>query len=327
MKVSRRKKKTLLKKSIAALFLIAVVVLLVIFAQNVDWTEVLHAILAYNRQVVYLIAGLVAISYLLYGVYDLLGRAYCRHPLPRLQVLLVSMICYAFNFTLGAWVGGVGMRFRLYSRLGLKSSTITKMFSLSIATNWLGYILLAGGVFAFGPLHMPGNWVIGDVALRLIGYTLLLVIVGYLWSCAFSHRRRLSFRGMKFSLPSLKMAFLQLLVSSLNWLIMGGIIWLLLGQKADFIMVFGVLLIASIACLVANVPAGIGVLEAIFLALLAGRPFTHGEIIAALLAYRALYYIAPLIVALGPYLWLEGRARKLRAKNLQALAEMPEETR
>ncbi|OSN07991.1 hypothetical protein AU510_05210 [Lonsdalea britannica] len=91
-------------------------------------------------------------------------------------------------------------------------------------------------------------------------------------------------------------------------------------------MVFGVLLIASIACLVANVPAGIGVLEAIFMALLAGRPFTHGEIIAALLAYRALYYIAPLIVALGPYLWLEGRAKKLRVKNLQALAKEPEKS-
>ncbi|OSM96890.1 MULTISPECIES: lysylphosphatidylglycerol synthase domain-containing protein [Lonsdalea] len=327
MNVRSRKKKSLLKKSVATLFLTAVVALLTIFAQKVDWTEVLQAIRGYNRQVVYLIAGLVAGSYLLYGVYDLLGRAYCRHPLPRLQVLLVSMICYAFNFTLGAWVGGVGMRFRLYSRLGLKSSTITKMFSLSIATNWLGYILLAGGVFAFGPLHMPGNWVIGDVALRLIGYTLLLVIVGYLWLCAFSHRRRLSLRGMKLSLPSLTMAFLQLLASSLNWLMMGAIIWLLLGQRVDFIVVFGVLLIASIACLVANVPAGIGVLEAVFMALLAGRPFTHGEIIAALLAYRAMYYIAPLIVALGPYLWLEGRARKLRIKNLQALAKMPEEPR
>lgn len=327
MNVRSRKKKSLLKKSVATLFLTAVVALLTIFAQKVDWTEVLQAIRGYNRQVVYLIAGLVAGSYLLYGVYDLLGRAYCRHPLPRLQVLLVSMICYAFNFTLGAWVGGVGMRFRLYSRLGLKSSTITKMFSLSIATNWLGYILLAGGVFAFGPLHMPGNWVIGDVALRLIGYTLLLVIVGYLWLCAFSHRRRLSLRGMKLSLPSLTMAFLQLLASSLNWLMMGAIIWLLLGQRVDFIVVFGVLLIASIACLVANVPAGIGVLEAVFMALLAGRPFTHGEIIAALLAYRAMYYIAPLIVALVPYLWLEGRARKLRVKNLQALAKMPEEPR
>ncbi|RAT14386.1 hypothetical protein AU490_13670 [Lonsdalea populi] len=327
MNVRSRKKKSLLKKSVATLFLTAVVALLTIFAQKVDWTEVLQAIRGYNRQVVYLIAGLVAGSYLLYGVYDLLGRAYCRHPLPRLQVLLVSMICYAFNFTLGAWVGGVGMRFRLYSRLGLKSSTITKMFSLSIATNWLGYILLAGGVFAFGPLHMPGNWVIGDVALRLIGYTLLLVIVGYLWLCAFSHRRRLSLRGMKLSLPSLTMAFLQLLASSLNWLMMGAIIWLLLGQRVDFIVVFGVLLIASIACLVANVPAGIGVLEAVFMALLAGRPFTHGEIIAALLAYRAMYYITPLIVALGPYLWLEGRARKLRIKNLQALAKMPEEPR
>jgi hypothetical protein len=33
--------------------------------------------------------------------------------------MLVSFICYAFNLTLSTWVGGVAMRYRLYSRLGL----------------------------------------------------------------------------------------------------------------------------------------------------------------------------------------------------------------
>ena len=32
--------------------------------------------------------------------------------------MLVSFICYAFNLTLSTWVGGIGMRYRLYSRLG-----------------------------------------------------------------------------------------------------------------------------------------------------------------------------------------------------------------
>ncbi len=65
--------------------------------------------------------------------------------------MLVSFICYAFNLTLSTWVGGIGMRYRLYSRLGLPGSTITRIFSLSITTNWLGYILLAG-------LSLPQAW-------------------------------------------------------------------------------------------------------------------------------------------------------------------------
>lgn len=59
--------------------------------------------------------GLVIVSYLLYGCYDLLGRLYCGHKLAKRQVMLVSFVCYAFNLTLSTWVGGIGMRYRLYS--------------------------------------------------------------------------------------------------------------------------------------------------------------------------------------------------------------------
>ena len=50
------------------------------------------------------------------------------------------------------------------------------------------------------------------------------------------------------------------------------------------------LLVSSIAGVIVHIPAGIGVLEAVFIALLAGEHVSHGTIIAALLAYRMLYY-------------------------------------
>jgi uncharacterized membrane protein YbhN (UPF0104 family) len=46
-------------------------------------------------------------SYLIYGCYDLLGRAWCGHKLAKRQVMLVSFICYAFNLTLSTWVVSV----------------------------------------------------------------------------------------------------------------------------------------------------------------------------------------------------------------------------
>ncbi|KAI3484396.1 hypothetical protein L1887_52484 [Cichorium endivia] len=101
--------------------------------------------------------GLVIVSYLMYGCYDLLGRAYCGHKLAKRQVMLVSFICYAFNLTLSTWVGGIGMRYRLYSRLGLPGGTITRIFSLSITTNWLGYILLGGVIFTIGVVQLPAH--------------------------------------------------------------------------------------------------------------------------------------------------------------------------
>lgn len=304
------------RKVLTGLFFLAVIVLLVVYARQVNWGDVWDVVINYNRVAIFGSVALVVVSYLTYGLYDLIGRAYCGHKLEKRQVMLVSFICYAFNLTLSTWVGGVAMRYRLYSRLGLEGSTITRIFSLSIATNWLGYVLVAGVVFSAGMVSVPGGWFIGAGTLRITGIALLAFVVVYLALCAFSRRRHWTIKGQKLALPSLRMALIQFAVSSANWLVMVAIIWLLLMQKVDFPQVLGVLLISSIAGVIIHIPAGIGVLEAVFLALLQGEPISHGAIIAALLAYRVLYFIAPLLLALVLYLWLESRAKSLRAKNL-----------
>lgn len=295
--------------------------LLVIYASKVNWEEVWTVIRDYNRLALLSAIGLVIVSYLFYGFYDLLGRYYCGHKLSKRQVMLVSFICYAFNLTLSTWVGGIGMRYRLYSRLGLPGSTITRIFSLSITTNWLGYILLGGFIFTFGVVQLPAHWYIDELTLRILGVSLLLIIVVYLWFCAFAKHRHITIKGQKLVLPSWKFALVQMAISSTNWMVMGAIIWLLLGQGVDYFFVLGVLLVSSIAGVIVHIPAGIGVLEAVFIALLAGEETSQGLIIAALLAYRVLYYFIPLLLALVCYLVLESRAKKLRVKNEKAMAK------
>ncbi|MCX8964588.1 UPF0104 family protein [Erwinia psidii] len=307
------------KKVLTWLFFIAVTVLLVIYASKINWYEVSEVIISYRRSVIATAAALVVVSYLTYGVYDLIGQVYCGHRLQKRQVILVSFICYAFNLTLSTWVGGVAMRYRLYSRLGLNGSTITRIFSLSIATNWLGYVLVSGVVFSFGWVPVPSGWFVGAGTLRLIGSALLAFVFFWLALCTFSRRRRWTLKGHQLAFPSLRMAVLQFTVSGANWLVMGTIIWLLMAEKVDYPQVLGVLLISSIAGVIIHIPAGIGVLEGVFLALLSGEALSHGAIIAALLAYRLLYFIAPLLLALVLYLWLESRAKNLRRKNLREM--------
>ena len=309
----------LAKKILTWLFFIAVIVLLVVYAKKVDWEEVWKVIRDYNRVALLSAVGLVVVSYLIYGCYDLLDRFYCGHKLAKRQVMLVSFICYAFNLTLSTWVGGIGMRYRLYSRLGLPGSTITRIFSLSITTNWLGYILLAGIIFTAGVVELPDHWYVDQTTLRILGIGLLMIIAVYLWFCAFAKHRHMTIKGQKLVLPSWKFALAQMLISSVNWMVMGAIIWLLLGQSVNYFFVLGVLLVSSIAGVIVHIPAGIGVLEAVFIALLAGEHTSKGSIIAALLAYRVLYYFIPLLLALICYLLLESQAKKLRAKNEAAM--------
>ncbi|GEC67438.1 membrane protein [Raoultella terrigena] len=311
----------LAKRILSGLFFIAVAVLLVVYAQKIDWPEVWKVIRGYNRVALLGAFGLVIVSYLIYGCYDLLGRAYCGHRLAKRQVMLVSFICYAFNLTLSTWIGGIGMRYRLYSRLGLRGATITRIFSLSITTNWLGYVVLGGVVFSAGLVQLPARWYISQETLRIIGIAMLLISLLYLWACAFAKRRHLTIKGQRLVLPSWRFALLQAALSCANWLVMGVIIWLLLGQEVSYFLVLGALLVSSIVGVVVHIPAGIGVLEAVFIAMLSAEPVSRGAVIAALLAYRLLYYFLPLAIATMGYLILESQAKKLREKNQRKLAD------
>ncbi len=87
----------LAKKILTWVFLIAVVVLLVIYARKVDWGEVWKVFTGYKWTTLAMAGGLVVLSYIMYGCYDLIGRAYCGHKLVKRQVFLVSFICYAFT--------------------------------------------------------------------------------------------------------------------------------------------------------------------------------------------------------------------------------------
>jgi glycosyltransferase 2 family protein len=62
-----------------------------------------------------------------------------------------------------------------------------------------------------------------------------------------------------------------------------------------------------------HVPGGLGVLEAVYVAVLGARVPT-ASLLAALLAFRALYYVLPLAVAAALHLVLELGARR-RAKG------------
>lgn len=94
------------------------------------------------------------------------------------------------------------------------------------------------------------------------------------------------------------------------------IFWLLPGE-AFYPSILGILLISCVAGVVAHIPAGLGVLETVFLALLHGQ-LAQGTLVAALLGYRTLYYLVPLLLAVLVYLILEKRAKAMRRREKPA---------
>ncbi|UBM23231.1 lysylphosphatidylglycerol synthase domain-containing protein [Pseudomonas sp. p1(2021b)] len=306
------------KRLMTLLFLVLIPTLLYLLARNLDWNEVRQSLLAYKPGTLAIGLVLAFASYLTFASYDLLGRAYTGHHLPARQVLPVAFVCYAFNLNFTTWVGGVALRYRLYGRLGLDTPTITRILTLGLLTNWVSYMLLAGTVFALGLVEMPNNWAVGATGLRLIGVLLLALALGYLLACAFAKRRTWSLRGHELTLPSLRLALCQVALGAANWALMAALIHWLLPHELFYPSILGILLISCVAGVVAHIPAGLGVLEAVFLALLHGQ-IGQGSLVAALLGYRTLYYLIPLLLALLVYLVLEKRARAMRRRGKAAM--------
>lgn len=294
---------------LGVLFFVAVLTLLASRARAVDWPQVWEAVRGYRAASLAAGAGLALLSYLLYTGFDLLGRYYTRHTLPRHRVMTVAFISYAFNLNFGGLIGGAGFRYRLYSRLGLGTGTTSRVLGLSILTNWLGYVALAGIVFTVRVVELPPDWTIGTDALQLIGVGLVLSVFAYLLLCARARRRTWTLRGHDIELPPLRIAGIQLALSMSNWLVMAVLVTLLMPDEVAFATVLGVLLISAVAAAMTHIPAGLGVLEAVFFVLL-GHQVTQPELLAVLLTYRALYYLAPLAIAAVAYFLLEARAAR-----------------
>mgnify|MGYP000058613614 CR=1 FL=1 len=302
------------KRGVTVFFFIAVPVLLFTLMKNLDWKEVSHALQSYKASTLVLGFLIAAGSYLTYCGFDVLARRYTEHKLSVSQIVPVTFVCYAFNLNLSSWVGGIALRYRLYSRLGLDVPTITRILSLSLITNWLGYMLLAGFVFAGDFIDLPDGWKIGDTTLQLIGFVLLAVCFSYFLACRFSKRRTWTIRKQQLVLPSLNQALRQALLGALNWGLMALLIYVLLPEKAFYPAVLGILLISSIAGVIAHIPAGLGVLETVFITLMQHQ-FSKGQLLAALIGYRVIYFLIPLMLAVVVYLVLEKRAKAMRSKN------------
>ena len=305
--MSRRRWGPRLLRAVSLLFLLLVAVLLVRHARTVDWRAVAAALAAVPPSTLAAVGALTVASYLVYGGYDLAARHYTGHHLSTRRVLAISLSSYAFALNLGAVLGGAGLRYRMYARSGLGNATIARIVAFVVATNWLGYVALAGALFVAGTILAPPGLRIAPALFRLVGIAMLLLAAGYLAACAKWHGRVFHLRGHHFRWPSPQLGLVQAGLAALDWALMGTLLWVLLAGAHPWTLVMATLLLSAVATAVLHVPAGLGVAEAVFVAVLAGG-VPEPRILAALLAWRAAYYLLPLVAAVAFYAGVEARA-------------------
>lgn len=304
-------KSPVVKKSVTFLFFIAVAWILFDKGRELEWDQIYDALRKTSMTSLVIGVALALLSYSAYAVYDVIGRHLFKVNVSRFGAWAAAWISFACNLNLGAIIGSVAFRYRLYSRLGVQASDVTRILGTTVVSNWLGYCLLAGLLFIFGAIAIPGDWAVGRIGFRVIGIGLVAVVAVYWYLCIVSDRSEIHIRKQVIYLPTPKIVALQFFISTLHWSLMAAVIYQFMPEDIGFFTVFAVLLVSGIAGAVSHIPGGLGVLEAVFVALLSGQA-DKNTLLAAILAYRCAYYLIPLAVALPAYLLFESSAKRIK---------------
>ena len=170
---------------------------------------------------------------------------------------------------------------------------------------YAGLLASAGLAFALQPVLVPGFLRLPLRSVRPLGFVCLAVVAGYL---AWSSRPGGDLRLWSWELPrpTLRRALAQIAVSGADWVFSGAALYVLLPHRVPFHVFFAVFLLGQIVGLVAQIPAGLGVFEAVMLVGLTPAISTPA-ILVGLVGYRLVYFLLPLVLATGVWVLREIR--------------------
>jgi len=278
------------------LFLAALEVLR-IELRTVSWAELMADVVRVPRAELALAIALTVVNYVVLTGYDLVAFVYIGKTLPRVRVMLASFLAYAIaNNVSFAMLSGASVRYRFYSRWGVTGEEVSRIvFSYSV-TFWLGLFALGGLSLVVMPLPMSEQLPAGGLAI-IAGWALMLMPFGYL-AATVLRRAPLRLWTLALRLPTPRVAVAQLTLSVIDWALAGAVMYVLLPPSAlSFLPFMGVFLVSILLGMASHVPGGLGVFEGLMVLLL--KPYlTSSQLLPALVVYRAVYYLLPLIVAL-----------------------------
>jgi phosphatidylglycerol lysyltransferase len=260
---------------------------------------------------------LTAVNYGVLTGYDFLAFAYIGKHLPAGRIAVTSFLAYAISNNVGfAVLSGASVRYRFYTRWGVTAEELSRVVFSYIVTFWLGLLLVGGLSLARSPL--PRELGIPMVSMIApIGWLLMLVSVGYIAAAALQ-LGPIRMRRLELPLPAARLALAQLAISVLDWTIAATILYALLPPgHVPFLALLGAFLASQLLGLASHVPGGMGVFEGLMLLLL--KPFLPSiELLPALIAYRAVYYLLPLSIAAVGLVMDELHQRRSQAARLGA---------
>ncbi|HWW57333.1 MAG TPA: bifunctional lysylphosphatidylglycerol flippase/synthetase MprF [Sphingopyxis sp.] len=277
--------------------------------------EIRHAFDALSAGQIGAALLLTAASYAMLTLYDRFALRTIDRPLPWRTWALAAFTSYTLSHNLGlALLTGGSARYRIYRAAGLSGGEIGSVIALASLSFWNGVLLLAGLAAATSRQILPFfdrglslHWLhlAGLAVLTLCLIPLLLRHFGV---------KAIEIGGWRTPLPNATRSAAMTAVAAFDLAAASAALFVLLPapDAAAYPVFFLGYALAIIAALISHVPGGLGVFEAV---VIAAVPGDKAQLLAALLAYRVIYYLLPLLFAALLLVWHEGKAWRQPARQ------------
>ncbi len=233
-----------------------------------------------------LAALLTAVSFWAVGRYDRVVHRLIGTQTPSRDAQLSGVTAIALSQTVGFGViSSALVRWRMVPDLSLfQALRISMIVALSFLSAWAVVTALA---LLFIPLHLPETaWISLISWAALSGATLFITLS--LWRPTWMAR---------FNVPSLRAMAAFVGLAALDTIAAGAALWAVLPENCSIALLplIAAYLVALGVGLISGTPGGVGPFEVTLLALL---PHLDQEpVLAAILAFRAVYYAVPAVIA------------------------------
>ncbi|KAA0911156.1 bifunctional lysylphosphatidylglycerol flippase/synthetase MprF [Pusillimonas sp. ANT_WB101] len=259
--------------------------------------QILRQIAAIPVQTIALAVAATASSYLALTLFDWLALTWIGHRFTYRRIALASFTSYTLAHNVGfGMLSGGAVRYKLYGSWGLSVADIAKVIVFVTLTTALGMSTILG-VAAIGEgkrlmelVSMPG-W-FGPI----FGAIVLLLPLTWLALASFKVGK-LTWRQYEVSVPHVPIAAGQILISIVDNSFAALTLYILLPDSIGFGLLgfLGLFVVANTIGIISHVPGGVGVFDATIL--LAVPSDASGATVAALVAYRVIYYLVPLAIS------------------------------
>jgi len=285
--------------------------------------EIIQSIAAISASRLMLGVGFCALSYLCLSGFDWMALRYAGKPLSYPKAALASFASLSIGHNLGvAALSSGAVRYRYYARWGLNAEEVAKVVLFCGVTVGIGLSTLAGILLLINPGDASNLLFIGADALFWLGVGCLAVPVVYIVLAGTLRAPLLVWRWY-FEMPALKLAIGQVIIGTVNFICVAACLHQMLAASVDssFVQTATAYVLANIAVLATHVPGGLGVLEATV-----GHVLQGTASIGALVAFRVVYYLLPLLIGLTVFAASELIIRKRSAARSTKRAQKSPQT-